>query len=477
MTGGDRCLPRVEGLFQHPIALQALIDDIPMGLAILDERFRVTLVNRALCALTGLSQETVAAYPVPCHHALRSRICVTRCPARKMTGDDNPLSVETDIIDRERQRIPVRITFSPIAGEGERPAGFVETVEDMRAYQAHGVRTSQAYSFGEIIGKSSRMEKVFSVLPAVAQSDSSVLITGETGTGKDLVAEAIHGASGRAKGPFIKVNCGALPETLLESELFGHRKGAFTGAVENKPGRFQLAHNGTLFLTEIGDLPPTLQVKLLTFLDDQVIYPLGSTKGFQADVRVVAGTHRDLEGMVSQGRFRQDLLFRLNVVRVHLPPLREREDDIRLLLDHFLNRFAGKFSKSIEGYSRSALTMLARYDYPGNVRELRNIVEYAVNVCGETRITPAHLPAYLSEDRSGPAGNETPAIPSGSPQRTFSGIQTGGSEETWGEVERRMILDALVRAGGKRSQAAEILGWGRSTLWRKIKQHGIDPDE
>ncbi len=468
------CLPRVEGLFQESIALQALIDDIPMGIAILDENLQVTLLNRALCALTGFSQELAAAYRVPCRHVVRSRICAAGCPARKMRTDANPVSVDTDIIDRERQRIPVRITLAPVAGKGETPAGFIETVEDMRPYRELGVRASQAYSFGEIIGKSPRMEKVFSILPAVAQSDSSVLVTGETGTGKDLVAEAIHGASGRAKGPFIKVNCGALPETLLESELFGHRKGAFTGAVENKPGRFQLAHNGTLFLTEIGDLPLTLQVKLLTFLDDQVIYPLGGAKGFQADVRVIAGTHRDLETMVQEGRFRQDLLFRLNVVRVHLPPLREREDDIRLLLDHFLNRFAEKFGKAVGGFSRDALTLLTRYEYPGNVRELRNIVEYAVNVCGETRIGADHLPAYLAEDRPGTGGMASSPDASDPSRRSLSSLDGHKPEETWSEVERRMILDALVRAGGKRTKAAQILGWGRSTLWRKIKQHGID---
>jgi len=470
----DFCFPRVEGLFNGAVPLQAIIDDIPLGLAVLDEEFNVMLVNRALCALTGLSQETVRAYRIPCRHAIRSRVCAGGCPARGMTSDDNPVSVDTDIIDRERQLIPVRITFSSIAGEGDGPTGFVETVEDLRALREMAVRTSQAYSFGEIIGKSPRMEKVFSVLPAVAQSDSSVLVTGETGTGKDLVAEAIHGASGRAKGPFIKVNCGALPETLLESELFGHRKGAFTGAVENKPGRFQLAHNGTLFLTEIGDLPLTLQVKLLTFLDDQVIYPLGSTKGFQADVRVVAGTHRNLDRMVREGRFRQDLLFRLNVVRVHLPPLRERGDDIRLLLDHFLNRFADKFNKAIKGYSKNALTLLTRYDYPGNVRELRNIVEYAVNVCEGPRITLGHLPAYLTEERPESAEAAPESIASAAPRRPLSILQGGTSEETWADVERRLILDALVQAGGKRTRAAEILGWGRSTLWRKIKQYGID---
>jgi transcriptional regulator with PAS, ATPase and Fis domain len=317
------------------------------------------------------------------------------------------------------------------------------------------------------------MERVFQILPVIAQSDSSVLITGETGTGKDFVAEAIHQASPRAKDPFIKVNCGALPETLLESELFGHQKGAFTGAVENKPGRFRLAHNGTLYLTEIGDLPLSLQVKLLTFLDDRIVYPLGSTKGFQVNARVIAATHRNLEQMVRDGRFREDLLFRLNVVRVHLPPLRERGDDVRLLLDHFLHTYVAQFKKPVKGFSARALRILLDYTYPGNVRELRNMVEYALNICQEELIHPKHLPAYLTDpkQRDWDREEEKQEVPSFS--RSLG--QVPQPDVNWVDVERGMILDAMVKAGGRRSKAAAMLGWGRSTLWRKMKQYGMDP--
>jgi two-component system response regulator AtoC len=313
------------------------------------------------------------------------------------------------------------------------------------------------------------METLFAILPVIAQSDASVLITGETGTGKDMLAEAVHQNSERAKGPFVKINCGALPETLLESELFGHTKGAFTGAVENKQGRFRLAHNGTLYLTEIGDLPLPLQVKLLTFLDDKVVYPLGSNKGFLADVRVIAATHRDLEQMVQEGRFRQDLFFRLNVLRVHIPAVREREGDVRLLLDYFLNSFAQKLDRAISGFSPRALKVLMGYSYPGNVRELRNIIEYAVNVCKEAKVLPRHLPAYLFESQKMPV-----EAPRKGPDPGFSVFPLSGDTASWPATEKRLILDALIKSKGSRSRAADLLGWARSTLWRKMKQHGID---
>ncbi len=463
------------------------MDEIPMGIVLLDDSRRTLRMNRFLAALTGFPPEEIHRYRIPCRQVIRSRLCVTGCPAKGMNADSEPVTVESDLIDRNRQLIPVRITLSPIRDTAGELAGFMESVEDLRPIRHLDARQEGGYRLSGMIGKSPPMEKVFRLIPAIAQSDSSVLITGETGTGKDMAAEAIHMASPRSKGTFVKVNCGALPETLLESEIFGHRKGAFTGAVENKPGRFRMAHNGTLFLTEIGDFPLPLQVKLLTFLDDHVVYPLGGTKGFEADVRVVAGTHRDLAGMVREGRFREDLLFRLNVVRIHLPPLRERGEDVRLLLDHFLNTFVERFGKPISGFSADALALLSRYPYPGNVRELRNIVEYAVNVCNEAKIRPRHLPTYLSE----PAGTESffsgPSRQSGlsSPLETGQSDPSGDlspepggpiAEEgkTWTEVEREMIMDALIRAKGKRGQAADILGWGRSTLWRKMKQHGLD---
>jgi two-component system response regulator AtoC len=464
---------QIKGLFDASIELPSLIDKIPLGIVVLDIQRRVVLINRAFEALSGFSVED--ARGIPCFHIMRSKLCIQKCPLKHMDSNSESISVESNIINKERQLIPVLINLSPIRNAEGKLAGFLETVEDLRPLKEVDSKATHAYAFRHLIGKSPEMTRIFQTLPLLAQSDSAILITGETGTGKDVLAEAIHQASDRAKGPFVKVNCGALPETLLESELFGHRKGAFTGAVENKPGRFRLAHNGSLYLTEIGDLPLPLQVKLLTFLDDKVVYPLGSAKGFQADVRVIAATHRNLDLMVKERKFRQDLMFRLNVVRLHLPPLRDRGDDIRLILDHFINIFTTRFRKNIKGLSKRVLKILLDYPFPGNVRELRNIIEYAVNICPGGQIQFTHLPAYLSEtkyqyDRSTPEADEAH-------EWTASFVKPNSQQsgqKTWASFERDMIIEALVKSKGRRNKTADILGWGRSTLWRKMKQYKID---
>jgi PAS domain S-box-containing protein len=440
---------------------------------VLDTDRRIVLINRAFEALSGFSMGDASG--LLCFNILRSHLCVQKCPLKEMDANSEAVCIETDIINRERERIPVLINLSPIKDTQGKLTGFLETVEDLRPLKEVDAKTQQAYGFRHIIGRSQEMTRLFKTVPLVAQNDSAVLITGETGTGKDMLAEAIHQASNRSKGPFVKINCGALPETLLESELFGHQKGAFTGAVENKPGRFRLAHNGTLYLTEVGDLPLALQVKLLTFLDDKVVYPLGSTKGFQANVRVITATHRNLEMMVKERTFREDLMFRLNVVRLHLPPLRARGDDIRLILDHFLNIFASRFRKDIKTISKKALQILLDYSFPGNVRELRNVVEYAVNICPKGPIQPAHLPAYLMDPKSQNAPLEIDeAEPSDWPTSRITPNIEKGEQKTWASMERDIIMAALVKSGGRRNRAADILGWGRSTLWRKMKQYKID---
>ena len=458
----------VQGLASGPVPLPRLLNRIPICVTILDIHKRVVFMNRFMEALVGVSLEQVAG--IPCHHVVRSNLCSSRCPLKSMGTDSETVNQEGNIIDRNRERVPVRVTFSPIVDMEGNLAGWLESYEDLRSFQELDQRRSTAYSFGPLLGHSRQIERMFRMVPGIAQTDSSVLITGETGTGKDILAEVIHQQSERSKGPFVKVNCGALPETLLESELFGHHKGAFTGATANKPGRFKLAHLGSLFLTEIGDLPKTLQVKLLSFLDDQVIYPLGSTKGVQVNVRVIAATNRDLQAMVQDGEFREDLLFRLNVVRLHLPPLREREGDVRLLLDHFLQLFKSKFHKNLSGFSGQCLQVLLEYPYPGNVRELKNIVEFAVNVCQGREIELDHLPGYLFEalDQSqAEKVAESRAVEESEIKEPLQG-------QSWPELERQMILKALLKAKGRKSDAAALLGWGRSTLWRKMKQYEIE---
>ncbi|MFH0727968.1 MAG: sigma 54-interacting transcriptional regulator [Pseudomonadota bacterium] len=488
-------LSRKMGALDLPVALPFIIDELPLGIVVMDCERRVALLNRGMEALTGFDRKEARA--IACRHIIRGDFCLGKCPVLSMSHGSGMMCVEGNIVNRERQKIPVRVTFTPIRDSQGRLIGYFETFEDIRALGALAGKTSEAYTFGQLVGRSPQMEQIYRFLPMIAQSDSSVLLTGETGTGKDLVAEAVHQGSSRAKGPFIKVNCGALPATLLESELFGHQKGAFTGAVENKPGRFRLAHNGTLFLAEIGDLPLPLQVKLLTFLDDRVVHPLGSTKGLACDVRVIAATHRDLEQMVRERTFRQDLLFRLNVVRMQIPPLRERRDDVQLLLDHFLQNFVTKFKKPIKGFSTNALRILLVYDYPGNVRELKNIVEYASNVCQENQILAEHLPAYLTspvspEQSPGPGTGRMVSslqmLPALNKEDTDSAAmerkilidailktrEEKKEELEWPAVERRMILDAIVKAQGRRNRAATVLGWSRSKLYRKMLQYGIE---
>jgi two-component system response regulator AtoC len=469
--------PDINGLMKNALDFIHLIDEIPIGVLILDLDRRVVHLNMAFEALSGFS--IAKAYGIRCHNILRSAACITGCPVLSMKDDTRTVSCESDMINLDRQRISIRMTIGPILDLEGHIIGFIETIEDIGIVQKLDPKKSQPYSFANIIGRSPQMEKIFQTLPVLAQSDASVLITGETGTGKDLVAEAIHQTSGRASGPFIKINCGALPETLLESEIFGHQKGAFTGAVENKPGRFKLAHNGTIFLTEIGDLPLSLQVKLLTFLDDKIIYPLGSTKGFKANVRMITATHRNLEQMVEESQFRKDLLFRLNVARIHLPSLRNREGDIRLLLDHFFNYYTKQLDKKINEFSNDALRSLLKYDYEGNIRELKNIVEYAVNFATGPLIEPKHLPSYIIDRPLPSTLDQMDPVSFGkfnivTRNDTIAKKTKIYEKTTWPSAEKQMILEALVQAKGKKIQAAKILGWGRSTLWRKIKQHKLE---
>lgn len=466
-------IPHIHGILDSPVPFLPLLDEIPLAVLLLNANRRVVALNQTAEALIGFPSKRVLG--LPCRHVLRSNLCMRNCPLASMDRDSAPVCTEGDIIDAGRLRIPVRVTASPILGSDGNIVGYMETVEDMRLLQNLEPRNQAAFGYAGIIGHSPKMESLFQLLPSVAQTDSSVLITGETGTGKDLVAEAIHQSSDRAKGPFVKVNCGALPETLLEGELFGHVKGAFTGAVENKSGRFKLAHNGTLFLTEIGDLPLPLQVKLLSFLDDKTFYPLGGAKPVKVDVRIIAATHRNLEEMVANRMFREDLLYRLNVVRMHLPPLRERGEDLEMLSDHFLSMFRNSFGKKVTGFGPRARDTIMGHPFPGNVRELRNVVEYAVNVCEGKAVRREHLPAYMTRpgaypshpspipDATAPA---LPASPAPMPARPHA--------PNWEAAERELIMDALMQAKGRRGRAAEILGWGRSTLWRKMKKHGLD---
>jgi len=320
---------------------------------------------------------------------------------------------------------------------------------------------SDRYSFANIVGADFRMAKVFDLIEAVADSRSTVLITGESGTGKTLIARAIHTHSARHGAPFVEVSCGALPETLLESELFGHARGAFTGAVADKPGKFAAAEGGTLFLDEIASASAQLQAKLLRVLQERQFEPVGSNETHQADVRVVLASNRDLQEEVDAGRFRRDLYYRVNVVNIELPPLRERLGDIPLLAEHFLTKHLRETNRPVRGFSPEAIAVMQRYDWPGNVRELENCVERAVILCRQGLVEPGDLPpavrgpdeaSDVRESQDGPAAN---------------------LQEALATPEKRIIQAALQANGGSRKATAEQLGINRTTLYKKMRKYGL----
>jgi transcriptional regulator with PAS, ATPase and Fis domain len=331
----------------------------------------------------------------------------------------------------------------------------VETFQDLSQVEQLRKELEARYTCEDIVGRSSAMMKLFDLLPKIAESDSTVLIEGDSGTGKELFARAIHNLSSRKSGNFVAVNCAALPDTLLESELFGYKAGAFTGAKQDKPGRFAIAEGGTLFLDEIGDISPAMQVRLLRVLQEKRIEPLGSVKPIHVDVRVVAATNRRLSELVKTGEFRTDLFYRICVVQLKVPPLQERRADIPALIDHMIAKFNRLKGKDVFGVTEDVMARLMQHSYPGNVRELENIIEHAFVLCHEGFIAMHHLPPELRPD----------ITEAGSEHRT---------DMTLGAMEKAMITDTLQRYGGNRKKTADILGIDYTTLYRKIRRLGIE---
>ncbi|WP_028583658.1 sigma-54 interaction domain-containing protein [Desulfogranum mediterraneum] len=447
-----------------------LLNAIPHGIALLDNQLCIVAMNRILEAMTGFTAaEAVGIYA---DYILRTSLSSNDLICRQVLAEGGSNSREGNIINRARLRIPVHCTITRIEKD-EQPTGVMVVLEDMSVLQAAKQEGLSSEGRAEIIGHSRQMEAIFEMMAVLARTDASVLITGETGTGKDKIAEQLHHSSQRVRRPFIKVNCGALPEALLESELFGHVKGAFTGALRDSAGKFRLADKGTLFLTEIGDLSLPLQVKLLSVLDDREFFPIGSSQKVKVDVRVIAATHRSLRQEVQRGRFREDLYYRLNVLHLHIPPLREREGDVRLLLEHFIRQFSRALGRNIKEISPEALRVLLDYPYPGNVRELRNIVEYGVNLCHGEQIQLDDLPRYMFKPVE-PLRQEPGAEGFAQPGSSLRESAPMPPLSAWEEMERSEILNALRRSGGSKKEAARLLGWGRTTLWRKIKKYGLN---
>ena len=434
---------------------EVILDSIADGVFTVDDDWNITSFNRAAEEITGIPHEQ--AIGQKCFDVFQASICQTKCALRNtMESGRRWVDQRIDILNSRGEKVPVSISTSILRDENDNAVGGVETFRDLSAIELLRKEIDDRYTFQGIISKNHQIRQIFDILPDIAASDSTVLIEGPTGSGKELVAKAIHNLSKRAERKYVAVNCGALPDTLLESELFGYMKGAFTDAKKDKPGRFALAEGGTLFLDEIGDISTSLQVKLLRVLQEKEYEPLGATTTVKANVRVIVATNRILAEQVARGAYREDLYYRLNVVRIVLPPLANRREDIPLLANHFIRQFNTEQGKRIDGISEDALALLMRHSFPGNVRELQNIIEHAVVLCRNGRIEVDYLPAELVNGQS--VANVAEPEPTGNPLL---------------EAEAETIRRTLREYDGHRGKTATALGIDKSTLWRKMKRYAI----
>ncbi len=427
-----------------------ILENISDGVFTIDSEKRITSFNRAAEIITGFNQsETIGQY---CFDVFRADICEKNCALDLTLSSQKPqINLLARIISKNGDPKPIRLSTSILRNEKSNAIGAVETFRDVSELEALRRRADRRFTSEDIVGQHPKMNEIISFLPDIAESGSAVLIEGPTGSGKELIARAIHQLSLRKNKPFIAVNCAALPDSLLESELFGYVRGAFTGATQNKPGRFQLAHKGTLFLDEISNTSLNFQADLLRVLEEGRITPLGGTQAVGVDVRIVAASNAEMGRLIQEGKIRQDLYYRLNVVKINLPALRERKQDIPLLMDHFIRQFNLRKERDIQGVSAEVLAFLMDHPFPGNVRELENIIEFAFIACKGPVIDLAHLPRELVEGRS--------TVPDYLPEDD--------------RMEAEKILMMLARYPNNRSDVARVLGISRTTLWRKMKKYGF----
>ncbi len=434
-----------------PERFQAVVQSISDGVMTVDRQWRVTCFNRAAQEITGYRRSDVLGRF--CYEVLRSDLCRDACPLQRTLEGGKPVAgLVVYITDAEDRRVPVSVSTALCRDPQGRLLGGVETFRDLRQIEALRKQVEASYTHSDIISRNPRVKELLDLLPVVAESDSTILIRGETGTGKELLARAVHNLSLRQKGPFVAINCACFPETLVESELFGYERGAFTGADRAKVGRFGRAEDGTLFLDEVGNLPLPVQAKLLRVVQDGIYEPLGGTKPVRTNARIVTATNQDLAAMVQEGTFRQDLYYRINVIEIVLPPLRERPEDVLPLVRHFLQRLTSLQGKPVEGFTPEALRILMAHRYPGNIRELENIVEHGFVLATGPLIGVEHLPVWL-------VGTQ----------------QASGYPESLEDCERRVIRLALERSGGNREAAAREMGIHKSTLYRRMRRLKLLP--
>lgn len=436
--------------------LDAIFNSNIEGTYTIDEDWNITSFNTSAEKITGFSKEE--AVGKKCWEIFKSNVCRNGCHMEQtMELGKSTIGNELEIINKNGEKIAIRVNSGILLDNENRKIGAVETFIDLSEIVNLTAHLTEKFRFQNIIGRNKEMEKIYSILENVSQTDSTVLITGESGTGKELVARAIHLNSSRRAGPFVAINCSAFVESLIESELFGYEKGAFTGAVKTKIGKFEIAKGGTLFLDEIGDLSGAVQTKLLRVIETREYERVGGNDILKLDARIIVATNKNLNEEIKSGRFREDLFYRINVINIHLPPLRERLDDLPLLVNSFITKYNQIFNKSIKHFTTEAYDKLLHYDYRGNIRELENIVEHCFILCDSDIIKPEHLPERIR-------GFEKPVTN----ENNING------REVFREKEKEIIRNLLRKNNGNRSKTAEELGINPSTLWRKMKKLGID---
>ena len=436
------------------IEYDTLFENMAEGIFSINTRWRITAFNQRAQDITGFRREEVLGKY--CWEIFRSDLCQSDCPLR-VTLETGITHVDQDvrIVDKGGRHLSILVNTAVIKNHRRQVIGAVETFRPISQIGLGEAREGlDSLTETEMVGASPAFSKLMRLLPDIARSDATVVLEGESGTGKELLARAIHKESPRAKGPFIPVNCSALAETLLESELFGHVKGAFTGASGNKVGRFELAKGGTIFLDEIGDIKQEIQVKLLRVIEGHFFERVGGTRPIRMDARIIAATNRILMEEVQEGRFREDLFYRLRTVPLRLPPLRERKEDLPLLIDHFIQLYNKKYKKNVRGVDPKVQELIQRHSWPGNIRELGRVLEYAFVFVKGPIITTTHLPP-LKEVLSKKIVSESPM-----------------EKPAWDD-EKVTLQKALQKTGGKRQDAARLLGLSRSSLWRKMRVHKL----
>lgn len=434
-----------------------ILNSLATGVFTVDQEFVITFFNDQAENLTGYSKQE--AIGQKCWTIFRTDYCTKDCNLKKaMESESNLVNIRMKIRNRYQKEIPVAITAAVLHDEKGNIVGGVESFQDERAKKALEKKVKESYRLQDFISRDQKVWQQLEKMPVIANSLKPVLILGETGVGKDILAKIVHNLSSRSQGPFIKVNCAAIPGTMLESELFGYKKGAFTDAKQDKPGKFQQAQNGTILLDEVCELDYDIQAKLLQALEDKEVYPLGATEMEWINARVIAATNRNLDNLVLNNSFRKDLYYRLKLYEFHIPPLRDRISDIPLLMEHFLHQEASIANKDVHGLSQDTKRILLEYDYPGNVRELKHIIEHAVMLCQGT-LEVQDLPQYLSPQSQG--------------QPNYHWLEDKDVPQSLEQSEKTTLLKALEANSGRIQETARQLGINRTTLWRKMKRHNL----